>query len=122
MSMRDYTTEPISDEDLSTILWHAYGVTEEGKRTVHIFDEHSAVKIYVIREDGLFSYDYVNHSLMLYKSGNYLFRVGYQRRAPLLLGLVWDSNKNSDEYCSAAEIGEIAQNVYFAITSFFVPS
>jgi len=113
MSIREYTQEPISDEDLSTILWHAYGFTESEKRTVHLFGDEPAVKIYVVREDGVFSYNAMNHSLVLYKEGDYTGTVGWQFDAPLLLGLVWDSNSNNDEYQSAAEIGAVGQNVYF---------
>jgi nitroreductase len=113
LSVREFTEEPISDEDLSTILWHAYGMIEGGKRTVHLLGDEPAVHLYVVREDGVFSYDVVNHSLILYKEGDYTGLVGWQYDAPLLLGLVWNTNTNSDENLSAAEIGEIGQNVYF---------
>lgn len=113
MSVREFTEEQISDEDLSTILWHAYGIIDGGKRTVHLFSDEPAVHIYVVREDGVFLYDVETHSLVLYKEGDYTGLVGWQYDAPLLLGLVWDSNRKSDENLSAAEIGEIGQNVYF---------
>ena len=113
MSVREFTQEPVSDQDLSTLLWHAYGISDGGKRTVHLFGEKPAVQIYVIRDDGVFSYNPDNHSLMLYKEGDFTGSVGYQFDAPVLFGLVWDSNNNSGEYLSAAEIGEIGQNIYF---------
>jgi len=113
MSVREFTQEPISDQDLSTILWHAYGVLDEGKRTVHLLGDMPAVQIYVVREDGVFSYDPENHSLILYKGGDYTGSVGWQYDAPLLLGLVWNITRNSDENLAAAEIGGIGQNVYF---------
>ena len=34
MSMRNFTEEPVTDEELSTILWAAYGLREDGKQTV----------------------------------------------------------------------------------------
>ena len=33
-SIREFTNESVSDEDLSTILWAAYGLREDGNRTV----------------------------------------------------------------------------------------
>lgn len=117
MSIREFTEEQVSDEDLSTILWHAYGLVDGEKRTVHLFNDEPAVNIYVVRDDGVFSYDVENHSLVLYKDGDYTGLVGWQYDAPLLIGLVWDSNKVSDEDLSAAEIGEIGQNVYFVANS-----
>ena len=55
MSVREFTEEPVSDEDLSTLLWHAYGVIDGEKRTVHLLGDEPAVKIYVVREDGVFA-------------------------------------------------------------------
>lgn len=114
MSVREFSDEPVSDEDLSTILWHAYGFTDEEKRAVHMFGNDDGVHIYVVKMDGVYSYDPVNHSLTLYKEGNYLKKVGWQYPAPRIVALVWNSSGNSNEYLSAAEIGEIGQNIYFA--------
>ena len=113
MSVREFTDEPVSDQDLSTMLWHAYGIGETGKRTVHLYGEKPGVHLYVVREDGVFFYDAVNHSLLLYKEGDYTKIVGWQFDAPVLFALVWDSNNNSDETLVAAEIGAIGQNIYF---------
>jgi len=113
MSVREFTQEAVSDEDLSTLLWHAYGVIDGEKRTVHLLGDEPAVQIYVVREDGVFTYHPENHSLTLYKAGDYTGLVGWQYDAPLLLGLVWNISRNNDENLAAAEIGEIGQNVYF---------
>lgn len=113
MSVREFTEEPVSDEDLSTLLWHAYGFINGEKRTVHLLGDEPAVQIYVVREDGVFSYHPENHSLTLYKEGDYTGLVGWQYDAPLLLGLVWNTSGNSEENLAAAEIGAIGQNLYF---------
>jgi len=118
MSVREFSNEPILDEDLSTVLWHAYGFTDEGKRAVHMFENDDSVRIYVINSDAVYSYNPTNHSLTLYKEGNYLNKVGWQFfTKKMLISLVWNSNGNSDEYLAAAEMGEIGQNLYFATNS-----
>ena len=69
--MRNYTSEPITDEDLSTILYAAYGLREDGKHTVVGMNGVNAAIIYVIRKDGAYKYNPENHSLILYKEEDY---------------------------------------------------
>ncbi len=59
------------------------------------------------------TYKYVpeNHSLSLFKSGNYLHLGQYT--SPIKFGLVWDMNAESDELIGMADIGMICQNIYF---------
>ncbi|RLF46221.1 MAG: hypothetical protein DRN29_05390, partial [Thermoplasmata archaeon] len=59
-SVREFTEEPVSEEELSTILWYAYGYIN-GKRPVHAIDKNAA-QIYVLKEDGVYKYDALNHS------------------------------------------------------------
>jgi len=109
-SVREFTEEPVSEEELSTILWYAYGYIN-GKRPVHAIDKNAA-QIYVLKEDGVYKYDALNHSLILYKTGDYRKKVA-QYEAPIQLGLVWNKSKSSNEYYASAEIGQIGQNIYF---------
>ena len=51
MSMRNFSGEPVSDEDLSTILWAAYGLREDGEYTVPKINGTHAGIIYVLLED-----------------------------------------------------------------------
>ncbi|MBU0498310.1 MAG: nitroreductase family protein, partial [Candidatus Thermoplasmatota archaeon] len=111
MSVRSFTTNQVSDEELSTILWAAYGTTENGTRTIYSPDEIYSSIIYVIRSDATYKYIPENHSLALYKNGNYLHLGQYT--APIKFGLVWDMNINADEMRGMAEIGMIGQNIYF---------
>jgi len=111
-SIRIFNEEPVSDEELSTILWAAYGYIDDYKRSVHGIDGKYAVSIYVLKEDAVYRYDPLNHSLIFYKEGDYRNIVA-QYDAPIQLGIVWDKNKSSNENYAAAEIGEIGQNIYF---------
>ncbi|MEM2508911.1 MAG: nitroreductase family protein [Candidatus Thermoplasmatota archaeon] len=110
-SVREFNETPVSDEILSTILWASYGYINDEKRTIHGIEGYAA-KIYVLKEDAVYFYDPLNHSLVLYKKGDYRRRVA-QYEAPIQLGIIWDKNKSENENYVAAEIGEIGQNIYF---------
>jgi len=110
-SVREFNETPISDEDLSTILWAAYGYINDEKRTIHGIEGYAA-KIYVLKEDAVYIYDPLNHSLIFYKEGDYRRRVA-QYEAPVQLGIIWNMNKSNNENYVAAEIGQIGQNIYF---------
>jgi nitroreductase len=110
-SVREFSKEPISEEELSTILWAAYGLRDDGKRTVSGIEGTHAVAIYVLKEDAVYKYDATNHSLVFYKEGDFRDIVGWQYKAPIQLCLVWDKDKNSDENLAGAEIGMVGQNI-----------
>jgi len=112
MSVREFTDEPVTDEELSTILWASYGLRDDGKRTVSAIDGIHAAVIYVLKEDAAYTYDALNHSLALYKEGDYRDIVGWQYSAPIQLGLCWDTDKTDICY-AGVELGEIGQNIHF---------
>ena len=111
MSIRGFTDQNVADEDLSTVLWAAYGYRDDGNRTVSGIDGVYAAVIYVLKEDAVYKYDPLNHSLIFYKEGDYRYIGQYE--APIQLGLVWDKNKSGNENYSGAEIGAIGQNIQF---------
>ena len=111
MSVRTFTSELVTDQELSTILWAAYGYTENGNRSVFSPDKTYSTVIYVIRSDATYTYVPENHSLSLFKTGNYLNLGEYT--APIKFGLVWDTSITADEQKGMAEIGMICQDIYF---------
>ena len=113
MSIREFTDEPISDEELSTILWAAYGLRDDGKRTVAEIDGVHAAVIYVFNKDAVYTYNALNHSLVVYKEGDHRSDIDIlQYDAPIQLGLCWDTSK-ADPNRGGTEIGEIGQNIHF---------
>jgi nitroreductase len=112
MSVRDFNDSSVSDQDLSNILWAAYGYTINGKRTIHSPNRKYSVCIYVIRKDGTYKYAPETHSLSLFRFGDYTF-IGQYDTAPIKLGLVWDRRTSCDENMAWAEVGMIGQNIYF---------
>jgi len=115
MSIREFTNETITDEQLATILWNAAGFRQDGNRTIAGINSTFASVIYVLKEDAAYTYNPVNHSFHLYKSGDWRDTVGYQYPgAPIVFGLCYNTtlaNPNN----AAAEIGEICQNIAFTI-------
>jgi nitroreductase len=106
-----YPSTPVSDEDLSTVLWAAYGITTSGGRTVYSPNGTYSTTIYVIRSEATYTYVPSNHSLKLWKTGNYLY-LGQGTGAPIKFGMVWNESITPDEKAGMADIGMIAQNVY----------
>ena len=109
-SIRNFTSEPVSIEDLSTILWTAYGVRGDGSRTVAPVNGIYAVRIYVLQADAVYYYEPSNHSLVFYKSGDYRSVVS-PYPSPVVLGLVWNDSLNPDGDVSMLEIGAVGQNL-----------
>lgn len=115
MSIREFTNEPITDEQLATILWNAIGIREDGNRTIAGINNTFASIIYVLKEDAAYTYNPINHSLKLYKPGDWRKTVGYQYpSAPLVLGLCYNTTL-ADPDIAAEQIGEICQNIGFTV-------
>ena len=89
--MRDFTNELVTDEELSTVLWAAYGLRDDGELTVPEINGAHAAVIYVLLED-VYTYCPVNHSLVFYKEGDYRDIVGWQYSAPVQLCLCWNTD------------------------------
>ena len=119
MSVRSFTGEAVSDEELSTILWAAYGVTENGNRSIFNPDGTYSTIIYVIRNDATYKYVPEDHSLSLFKSGNYMHLGQYDEDVGTVIkfGLVWDKDIESDEIRGMADIGMVCQNIYFDVNA-----
>jgi hypothetical protein len=115
-SIREFSTEAVSNEHLSTILWAAYGYRDDGKRTVPPIGNVYGTSVYVLIKNesfklDVYKYDPLNHSLHYLKK---ISSINFgQYRAPVYIGLVWDTNKSDNGYYVGAEIGEMGQNIAF---------
>ena len=108
-SIRNFTTESVDIGDLSTILWAAYGMRDDGQRTVMPINGTHSVSVYAIMENAVYRYQPENHSLTFFKSGDY--RSISQYDSPMVLGLAWNASQNPDPNSSALEIGAVGQNI-----------
>jgi nitroreductase len=112
MSVRAFDGSDVTDQELSNILWAAYGYTSNGKRTIYDIDGRYSTIIYVLRKDGTYKYNSEGHSLSLFRNGDYS-NIGLYDTASIKIGLVWDTRITDDENLAWAEIGMIGQNIYF---------
>lgn len=54
---REFATKPIDDQTLSEILWTAWGISHDGKRTIPTSMNKQNLNVYVVREDGAWFYN-----------------------------------------------------------------
>lgn len=116
MSVREFTEEHVSEEHLATLLWHACGHRTTGGRTFPAFGESHAFELYVLLEDAAYKYNATDHSLMLYKEGDYRSSVGWQYEAPTVLCLVWNMTA-AGEHIASAQVGAVFQNIAWTATA-----
>lgn len=127
-SSREFSTEKLSAEVLSNLLWAADGVNrpDSGKRTAPSAVNWQNIDIYVTTAEGLFIYQPQNHSLKQILTEDIQAITGKQdfvKNVPVNLIFVADLsriNRGTDEekrFYSAAHTGFISQNVYLFCAS-----
>lgn len=134
-SVRKWKDDPLSEQELSNLLWAACGITKpaaksaKSKRTAPSACNGQEIKVYVARRDGLFLYDESSHHLLHMKDENLLESIGTQkmmRSAPLGLIYVADFSKmtnflyRTDEqrwFMATTDTGFISENVYLYCTA-----
>jgi len=125
---RAFSGEELSIQELSDMLWAAFGVNrpETGKRTAPSAVNWQEIDIYVATADGLYLYDAPPHVLRPILREDIRALTGLQsfvKKAPVNLIFVADYSKMgqaSDEdkdFYSAANTGFISQNVYLYCAS-----
>jgi hypothetical protein len=124
-----FPTGGISDEELSTILWAASGRNRnDGGWTVPLAGGRPPyVKIYVVRKDGVFLYDWKAHSLAEISKKNALADVtgdDFVKASPAVLILASDPSNlgsmarlNDGNALAYTAAGAMSQNVYLAADS-----
>jgi len=118
-SHRMFTGEPVTDEELSTVLWSACGMRDDGTRTVAAIDGKHGANVYVLKQEAVYKYISDNHTLVFFGEGDR--RICYKEntdiyKAPVQILLCCDID-TGDVFRTAAEIGEIGQAVYLSAGS-----
>ena len=126
-SQRSYSSKDITQQELSNMLWAAYGVNRpNGYRTAPTAKNWFEFDIYIIKPEGWYLYEPVKHTLL--KMGNEDLRIyagtqDFVKTAPVNLIFVADFDRmtNSDDatrqFFSATDVGYISQNVYLYCAS-----
>ena len=129
-TVRKWSDEPVSQQDLSNLLWAACGITKQkygkvkSKRTAPSACNSQEIRVYALMEQGVFLYNEECHELKLIKAMDIRENVGRQKMmkaAPLGLVFVADlsrmsgplfRNKEAQRFCAWVDTGYISQNIY----------
>lgn len=131
-SIREYSEREIEMQDLSNLLWAAFGINREnGKRTAPSARNWQEFDLYLVMQNGVFLWNPEENILTLVLEEDIREMTGKQEfvgTAPLQIMLVANMNKaeGKDEsatlntvYCDA---GYISQNIYLFCSSFEMAS
>jgi len=129
-SIRKWKNTPISEQELSNLLWAACGITKnkygkvKSKRTAPSACNSQEIRVYVLMEKGVFLYNEENHELIEIISKDIRENIGTQkmiRSAPMGLVFVADlsrmtspflRSKEAQRFSAWVDTGYISQNVY----------
>jgi SagB-type dehydrogenase family enzyme len=126
-STREFSSQKLSPQMLSNLLWAAFGVNRpDGKRTAPSAMNWQEIDIYVATQDGLYVYDAKGNALKPVLVQDVRGATGQQpfvKEAPVNLVYVADLVKTgrvggeAQTLFTAADAGFIAQNVYLFCAS-----
>jgi nitroreductase len=123
-TIRDYSERPLSNQDLSNLLWAAWGVnrTQGDGRTAPRWRDAYLLDVYLIRADGVWRYEPKSHRLLFHMAGDLRGQTttgqAFVATAPLNLVYAFDTAKMPNatdaekNATSGATAGVTAQNVY----------
>ncbi len=120
---RHFTEERLSDEELATVLWCAYGYNRPDlkKRTAPSARNIQETDIYVFMESGVYLYDAEKELLKLVVRGDHRKEISKQEHfavAPVSIVLVSNLERmtgfdpKSKDFYSAIDCGYVSQNIY----------
>jgi SagB-type dehydrogenase family enzyme len=129
-TIRTYTDEALTMQQISDILWSAVGVNRpqsDNRRTSPTARNAQEIDVYVFIESGVYYYNAIAHELVLVKSGDHRKDAAMQefaQKASLLLTFVADYNKfgergnpETNAFYGATDAGFASQNVYLYCAS-----
>lgn len=125
-SIRSIAEKPLSNQQLSNLLWAATGVNRpDGRMTAPTASNNQEIDVYVFLPQGVYLYDVKNHALIFKRSGDHRAAAARQG-APsgVLLVFISDyakmprySNDADREFYSGTDTGFVSQNVYLYCAS-----
>lgn len=120
-SVREYSKEQLSEQDLSDLLWAACGVNREnGNLTAPTAMNRQEIRLYVVCEKGISLYDPKTHTLTQVASGDHRALIAgsqaFAKEAPISLLMVGDLDKFGSksphaQTMVAVDAGIVCQNI-----------
>ena len=128
MSTKEFTTQAIPRNQISNLLWAAFGINrpESGKRTVATAVNCQDIEVYVVLEKAAYVYQAKEHRLIPVVNRDVRSLAAtqeYAQVAPINLVYVSDYSKMADRFkdkkpiYAAFHAGSISQNVYLYCAS-----
>jgi SagB-type dehydrogenase family enzyme len=122
-TQRTFSAKPLSEQQLSDLLWAAFGINRDnGKRTAPSASNKQEISIYVALPSGLYLYQAKSNALEQISEQDIRAQTGRQafvKTAPVSLIYVsdYDLIKGESAFYSATDTGYISQNVYLFCAS-----
>lgn len=120
-TQRTFSPQPLSEQQLSDLLWAACGVNRDsGKRTAPSAMNRQEIDLFVALPSGLYLHDAKKNVLMQLSQEDLRQKTGKQafvKTAPVCLVYVADDERLKSEFYTATDTGFISQNVYLFCAS-----
>jgi nitroreductase len=119
---REFSSEALSPQMLSNLLWAAFGVNREAMerggpgRTAPSANNRQEIQLYVLLPDGAYLYDAAPHALKPVAAGDIRAKAGPAAGASAAVTIVYVAN--AEEGSAAVDAGFIGQNVYLFASAF----
>ncbi|MBQ6966130.1 MAG: SagB/ThcOx family dehydrogenase [Bacteroidaceae bacterium] len=120
-SVREYSAQPLSEQDLSDLLWAAQGKNRaDGHLTAPTAMNRQEIRLYVFSEQGVSLYDPQTHSLTQVAAGDHrdivAGRQDFAKSAPVSLVMVADmdkfgSNNQHAQWMVSVDTGIVCENI-----------
>ncbi len=104
-STREFSAKKLENQDLSNILYAAWGLSHDGKRTIPTARNTQDLVVYAVLESGIWKYEAENNSLLLISTENIKPAIALQdfvSEAPLTLIFTGKDATNSAMNAAAA--------------------
>ena len=110
----------VTKQELSNILWAAWGLTHDGKHTVGTAMNRQELTVYVITATEISRYNPESNTLTTIDKGDYRADAGSQefaQQAPVNVVFVVDTQKQKSVEYQGYTVGAASQNVYLYCAS-----
>lgn len=130
---REFADRPLTDSNLSQLLWAAYGINRpDGRRTAPAAMGIYSLRLFVFTPKGIYLYQPADHALLMIEEGDKRHLAGIQdfvATAPISIVVFSDFNAfkgdseveriigGHEQWMSALDAGACAENVYLYCAS-----
>lgn len=115
-SSRDYQeNQTVTKQDLSNMLWAAWGITHDGKRTIATAMNRQELVLYVVTPTEVSRYNPEANTLTVVNTGDfrkYSTMQDFAAIAPINIVFVVDTSKQSKPEFQGYTAGAASQNIY----------